>query len=108
MFWTLAGAAGATMLFIWFGTAHVAGHRNLNLLLLNPLAWALLPVAWAKLRGRAPSPRLRPLLWAVVALAAAAGFAQFLPFVKQQNVEWVLLLLPVHWALLRTLDPKTE
>ena len=38
----------------------------------------------------------------------AAGFAQFLPFVKQQNVEWVLLLLPVHWALLRTLDPKTE
>ena len=41
-------------------------------------------------------------------LAAAAGFAQFLPFVKQQNVEWVLLLLPVHWALLRTLDPKTE
>ena len=67
-----------------------------------------LPVAWAKLRGRAPSPRLRPLLWAVVALAAAAGFAQFLPFVKQQNVEWVLLLLPVHWALLRAMDPKSR
>ena len=106
VFWLCAGLAGATMLFIWFGSAHVAGWRNLNLLLLNPLAWALLPGAWARLRGRTPSPRFRVMLWLVVGLAAAAGFAQFLPFVKQQNVEWVLLLLPVHWALLRAFDPK--
>jgi hypothetical protein len=103
-FWTIAGLAGATMLFIWFGTAHVAGHGNLNLLLLNPLAWALLPGGWARLRGRPASPRFRAILWTVTALAAAAGFAQFLPFVRQQNVEWVLLLLPVHWALARVME----
>ena len=105
-FWGLAGLAGATMLFIWFGSAHVAGWRNLNLLLLNPIAWALLPGAWARLRGRTPSARFRLALWAVAALAALAGFAQFMPFVRQQNVEWVLLLLPVHWALLRAFDPE--
>ena len=104
-FWGLAGLAGATMLFIWFGSAHVAGWRNLNLLLLNPIAWALLPGAWARLRGRTPSARFRLALWAVAALAALAGFAQFMPFVRQQNVEWVLLL-PVHWALLRAFDPE--
>ena len=107
-FWTLAGLAGATMLFIWFGTAHVSGWRNLNLLLLNPLAWALLPGAWARLRGRAPPAWFRGVLWVVVGLAAIAGFAQFLPFVRQQNVEWVLLLLPLHWALLRAFDPKNQ
>jgi hypothetical protein len=84
----------------------VAGHANLNLLLLNPLALALLPGAWARLRGRDPSPRFRTLLWLVAGAAALAGFAQFLPFVRQQNVEWVLLLLPLHWALLRAFDPK--
>lgn len=105
-FWLVAGLAGATMLFIWFGSAHVSGYRNLNLLLLNPLAWALLPGAWAAARGRTPSPRFRVVLWCVAGLAALAGFAQFLPFVKQQMVEWVLLFLPVHWALLRAFDPK--
>ncbi len=105
LFWLVAGLAGATMLFIWFGTSHVAGHANLNLLLLNPLALALLPGAWARLRGRPSSPRFRTLLWIVAGAAALAGFAQFLPFVRQQNVEWVLLLLPLHWALLRALDP---
>ena len=106
LFWLVAGLAGATMLFIWLGTSHVAGHANLNLLLLNPLARALLPGAWARLRGRPASPRFRVLLWIVAGAAALAGFAQFLPFVRQQNVEWVLLLLPLHWALLRAFDPK--
>lgn len=105
-FWTLAGLAGALMLFIWFGSAHVAGHGNENLLLLSPLCLFLLPGAWAKLRGREPSPRFRALLVAVAACAALAGFLKFLPFRPQQNVEWVLLLLPLHWALLRAFAPK--
>jgi hypothetical protein len=35
-----------------------------------------------------------------------AGFLKFLPFRPQQNVEWVLLLLPLHLALARSLDPR--
>ncbi|MBW8312659.1 MAG: DUF4105 domain-containing protein [Rhizobium sp.] len=105
-FWTVAGLAGLTLAFLWLGTAHVAAHGNENLLLLSPLCLALLPGGWARLRGREPSRRFRPLLWMVAGGAALAGFMKFLPFLPQQNVEWVLLLLPLHWALLRTFDPK--
>ncbi|GAB2491015.1 lipoprotein N-acyltransferase Lnb domain-containing protein [Arenimonas alkanexedens] len=104
-FWTVAGLAGVTMLLIWFGSAHVAGHGNENLLLLSPLCLLLIPGGWARLRGREPSARFRWLLWIVVAGAALAGFLKFMPFRPQENVEWVLLLLPLHWALLRRLDP---
>jgi hypothetical protein len=105
VFWTVAGLAGLTMAFIWFGSAHVAGHGNENLLLLSPLCLFLLPGGWARLRGREPSVRFRWLLRIVVASAALAGFLKFMPFRPQENVEWVLLLLPLHWALLRRLDP---
>ncbi|HEX5693537.1 MAG TPA: DUF4105 domain-containing protein [Arenimonas sp.] len=105
-FWLVAGIAGLLMAFIWTGTAHVAGHGNENLLLLSPLCLFLLPGAWSRLRGREPSGRFRVLLWLVAGSAALAGFLKFLPFLPQENVEWVLLLLPLHWALLRTMDPK--
>lgn len=105
-FWTLAGAAGLVMALIWVASAHVAGYANQNLLLFSPLCLALLPGGWARLRGRDPSQRFVWLLRVVVAGAAVAGFLKFLPFVAQQNTEWVLLLLPLHWALLRAFDPK--
>lgn len=105
-FWAIAGLAGTVMALIWLATEHVAGHDNQNLLLLSPLCLFLLPGGWAKLRGREPSTRFRWLLWAVAGSAAVAGFLKFLPFLVQENVEWVLLLLPLHWALLRSFDPK--
>lgn len=106
-FWTVAGLLGTVMLLIWVGSAHEAGYANENLLLLSPLCLGLLPGAWARLRGRTPSPRFRGLLWVVVGAAALAGFLKFLPFRPQENVEWVLLLLPLHWALLRAFVPRT-
>jgi hypothetical protein len=108
LFWLFAGLAGTTMLFIWLGSAHVSGWRNQNLLLLSPLAFALLPGAWAKLRGRLPSPRFRVLLWIVVGMAVVAAFLKFLPFARQENLDWVLLFLPLHWALLKTFDPRPK
>ena len=106
IFWTLAGVAGTVMALIWLATEHVAGHGNQNLLLLSPLCLFLLPGAWASRRGRGPSKRFRWLLWTVAGSAALAGFLKFLPFLVQENVEWVLLLLPLHWALLRSFDPR--
>ena len=106
LFWTVAGLAGTVMALIWLATEHVAGHANENLLLFSPLCLALLPGGWAKLRGREPSKNFRWLLWTVAGSAAVAGFLKFLPFLRQENVEWVLLLLPLHWALMRGLDPK--
>jgi hypothetical protein len=105
-FWGLAGAFGGVMLFLWFGSAHRFAWGNENLLLLSPLCWLLLPGGWALLRGRAANSRFRALLWLVAASAAVAGFLKFLPFRPQENVEWVLLLLPLHLALARRFDPK--
>ena len=104
--WTLCGGLGALMLYIWFGSAHVAGHGNENLLLFSPLCLLLLPTAWRAMRGHGPQRYARILLWVVAAGAAIAGFLKFLPFRPQENVEWVLLLLPVHLALARALDPR--
>jgi hypothetical protein len=108
VFWTVCGLAGAVMLFIWFGTAHVAGYANENLLLLSPLAFALLPGGWAIARGRAPSRRFDALLWAVAGSAAVAGFLTFLPFLHQRIATWVLLLLPLHIALARGFSRPAE
>lgn len=105
-FWLVGGLLGGTMLFLWLGSAHVFAHRNENLLLLGPLSLLLLPGGWRLARGRGLSPSFRALLWTIAGLAAVAGFLKFLPFMRQENVEWVLLLLPIHWALARALDPK--
>ena len=107
-FWLLAGLAGALMAFIWLGTAHFAGHGNENLLLLSPLALGLLPGAWRVARGREGGRVFGVLLWTLAGLAAVAGFLEFLPFLKQRNQEWVLLLLPLHLALARRLAPRRE
>ncbi len=105
-YWLVSGTAGVVMLYLWAATAHVAGHGNENILVLSPLCLLLLPGGWQCLRGR-PAPRwFRRLLWAVAASAAIAGFLKFLPFRPQENVEWVLLFLPMHLALARTFDPK--
>jgi hypothetical protein len=104
-FWLIAGIAGCVMVFIWFGTAHVAGYANQNILLLSPLSFLLLPGAWSRMRGRAPSPRFGVYLWLVAGSAAIAGFLTFFPFLLQQNLDWVLLLLPIHLALAKVLSP---
>jgi hypothetical protein len=92
---------GTLMLFLWLGTEHHAAWANENLLLLSPLALLALPGGWRLARGHAPSPRLGTLLWILAGSAAIAGFLKFLPFRPQQNLEWVLLLLPLHLALAR-------
>ena len=105
-FWALCGVLGSVMIFLWLATAHIAGHGNENILLLSPMALLALPGAWALARGGVASPRLRALLWVLAGMAAIAGFLKFLPFRPQQNVEWVLLLLPIHLALAKVFSPR--
>lgn len=105
-FWSVCSLFGLVMAYLWLGSEHMAAHGNENLLLLSPLCLTLLPGAWAALRGRVVSPRFRKLVWLVAGSAALAGFLKFLPFRPQQNVEWVLLLLPIHLVLARSFDPK--
>lgn len=101
LFWLFAGVAGATLLFLWFGSGHHFAHANENLFLLSPLALLLLPGAWRALRGRDPGRLFEIVLMLVLVSAALGAFLKLMPFMRQENVEWVFLLLPVHWALAR-------
>ncbi|MGY0503760.1 lipoprotein N-acyltransferase Lnb domain-containing protein [Luteimonas sp. e5] len=98
-FWLLCGLLGVLMLYLWLGSAHWSAWRNHNLLLLNPLAWLLLPGAWALLRGRPPSPRFRLWLWLPAALALLALALAAIGIDHQANAAWIALLLPLHLAL---------
>mgnify|MGYP002780792842 FL=1 len=100
-FWLFAGLAGVTMLFLWFGSGHDFAWANENLFLLSPLALGLLPGALRAVRGREPGRLFGAVLVLVLVLAAGGSFLKLMPFMKQQNVEWVMLLLPLHWALAR-------
>jgi len=108
IFWLIAGLLGCLILFVWFGSAHWAGYRNANLLLLSPLSLAMLPGAWQIMRKKKPGKYFSRFLWVMAASAAMAGFLQFLPFLAQQNFEWVLMLLPAHLALAKTLADQPE
>lgn len=100
-FWLLAGLAGCTLAFLWFGSGHDFAHANENLLLLSPLALGLLPGAWRAMRGRPPGRVFEWVMLAMLVLAMGYAFLKLMPFLRQQNVEWVFLLLPLHWALAR-------
>lgn len=100
-FWLLCGLLGAVLALSWAFTEHRALWANRNLLLLNPLCLLLLPGAWALLRGRTPSPRLRALLLVVAVLAALACLPLWLQVAPQRNGHWIALLLPLHLAFAR-------
>jgi CDP-diglyceride synthetase len=97
-FWLTCGTLGLVLALSWAFTEHRALWANRNLLLLNPLCLLLLPCAWAVLRGREPSARLRMLLVAVAALAALALLPLWLQVEPQRNGHWIALLLPIHAA----------
>ena len=108
--WALCAVLGAVMLFLWWGTAHRYGWANRNLLLFAPLWIVLLPAAWRMLRGRAVRAWASTAAWGLVLLAAMALFAFWLPLVPQQNLHWIVAVLPVHaalaWAVSRAVDRR--
>lgn len=97
--WLGIGSVGLVLLALWTLTTHTAAWANENLLLFNPLALLLVPLALARMRGL-PLPRwAQSLLLAVTVLAAMAVFLKFLPLRVQSNLDWIVLMLPLHLAL---------
>ncbi len=101
LFWLIAGAAGITLLYLWLLSDHQYAHANENLLLLSPLAWLALPGSVRAMRGRPAGQWFGHTLTLLMLSAGIAAFLKFLPFIPQQNLEWVLLLVPIQWALAR-------
>lgn len=100
LFELICGLGGLALLFLWFGSDHIAAWRNENLLLLNPLCLLLLPAWVAALRARRPVRAWeRTVAWLVVFGAAFALFSKILPWFVQANLHWIVLFLPLHLAL---------
>ena len=105
-FWLLCGATGLLLAYLWGFSEHRAAWANRNLLLLCPLALALLPGAWRLLRGRPPGAWFVRLLWAVAAIAALSLPLHWLSLQAQFNMQWIVLLLPIHLAFAATLGRR--
>lgn len=102
-FWLACGLAGVGLAALWGLTEHRSAWGNENLLLVSPLCLLLLPGALARARGRTPGRLFVPVLKLVAASAGVAVFVSFLPFRPQDNLDWIVLLLPIHLALLKAL-----
>lgn len=98
-FWAFAGVAGSVLAFLWLGSEHTFAHGNENLFLLSPLALLLVPGALRASLGRDAGRFFAIALLVVLVVAGIGAFLKLMPFMKQQNVEWVFLLLPLHWSL---------
>lgn len=97
--WLLCGIAGGLLTFLWGFSAHHAAWANRNLLQLSPLCLLLLPGAITLLRGRTPRAWFRVLLWSVAVLSGLGLVLHWLTLQPQINLQWIVLLLPVHVAL---------
>ncbi|AOD14500.1 DUF4105 domain-containing protein [Xanthomonas fragariae] len=98
-YWLLCAIGGGLLVYLWGFTAHQAAWANRNLLLVNPLCVVLMVGGVALLRGRRPGRWFDVLRWVVAAAALLALLIHWLSFQAQDNLHWVLLLLPIHAAL---------
>lgn len=96
--WLACAIAGTGLLTLWLATAHEAAHANENLFVFSPLAWLLLPAVIAVARGRPPSRFTSTVAWLVAAIAVTGLAAKVLPGFRQDNLDWLFLLIPFHLA----------
>ncbi|AMV08791.1 DUF4105 domain-containing protein [Xanthomonas citri] len=112
-FWLLCAIGGGLLVYLWGFTAHASAWGNRNLLLVNPLC-VLLWFGGIRLQlGHRPGRWFNVLSWVVAACALAALVTHWLSFQAQDNLQWVMLLLPIHTALaialrLRDLPVRTR
>ncbi|KHL57031.1 DUF4105 domain-containing protein [Xanthomonas cannabis] len=97
--WLLCAIGGGLLVYLWGFTAHQSAWANRNLLLVNPLC-VLLWFGGIRLQlGRRPGRWFNVLAWLVAAGALVALVIHWLSFQAQDNLQWVMLLLPIHAAL---------
>ena len=99
LYLVVAGLVGLFLLGLWTLTGHHAGWANANLLLFNPLAFALLPTLWRARRGFAASRFIDTVIVVQMFAVIAAAGLHLLPGTVQQNQPWLLFALPCWLAL---------
>lgn len=107
LFALVCGLFGLLMLGLWAFTAHVSAWHNENLLVFSPLCLLLLPTWWRSMHcAWSPSTASRWLAGAIALLAAFGLFSKILTSFPQANLHWILLLLPAHLVLARTVSTR--
>ena len=95
----LCGFVGCGLLALWFGTDHIAAHRNLNILVMSPLC-----LPWL-IAARSRHPRLQKLgqfaIGAVLFSLAVALWFAFTEAAQQDFADWLLLIAPALLVLAR-------
>lgn len=104
-FWLLCAIGGGLLVYLWCFTAHQSAWANRNLLLVNPLCVLLWFGAIRLQLGHRPGRWFDVLSWLVAAGALLALVIHWLSFQAQDNLQWVMLLLPIHAALAIALRP---
>ncbi|MFA1262461.1 DUF4105 domain-containing protein [Xanthomonas axonopodis pv. fascicularis] len=105
-FWLLCAIGGGLLVYLWGFTAHASAWGNRNLLLVNPLCMLLWFGGIRLQLGHRPGRWFNVLSWVVAACALAALVIHWLSFQAQDNLQWVMLLLPIHTALAIALRPR--
>jgi hypothetical protein len=92
----LAGVLGTVLLALWTLTTHYAAWENANLLVFNPLAFAMVGPVWRN----AHRGRIMGILLAIqLGAALLAVLLHLLPGVAQHNQPWLLFAIPVWLAI---------
>ncbi len=105
----VVGLAGTMLLALWAFTMHHAAWENANLLLFNPLAFAMPATAWRTRHGTAGGQLARALAALQLGAVLLAALLHALPGTTQQNLPWLLFAIPAWAALangLRARDAK--
>jgi hypothetical protein len=94
----VGGLLGCALVFLWGFTNHLSAHANANLLPCPPFLLALAPLAVGLARGRMVSAQSVFYLAVTAAALALVGLAaKALPGPAQDNVDFIVFLLPL-WA----------
>jgi len=94
-----AGFVGVVLGCLWTLTMHHVAWDNANLLLFNPLSFALLPAVSRARRGGGLAAPSRALLALQLAAVLLAGLLHLLPDGAQQNQPWLLFAICCWSAL---------
>jgi hypothetical protein len=94
-----AGIAGTVLLALWTLTMHRAAWGNANLLVFNPLAFALIGAAWRTRNGIRGGWRARMLVAFQLGAAFLAVLLHFVGGTSQKNLPWLLFSIPAWLAI---------
>jgi hypothetical protein len=98
-FLVLAGFLGTVLLALWTVTTHYAAWANANLLVFNPLAFAMVGAAWRSRDGIDGGRCMRAMVGIQVGAALIGLLLHLLPGVTQQDLPWLLFGIPVWLAI---------